>query len=91
MHRDWNGDCILTHHTINISDTHSFSAFPPIEPNPLNSPLNHVPCPNCGKKVDDRAPACPQCGEKIFVNVPGDITPTKHPPLDENRRDDTTG
>ncbi|WP_145167830.1 zinc ribbon domain-containing protein [Rubripirellula lacrimiformis] len=48
----------------------------------MNTPLNHVRCPKCGMEVDDRVPACPQCGEKIYVNVPGDITPTKHPPLD---------
>lgn len=44
--------------------------------------LNKVPCPNCGKLVDDRAVACPACGEKIYVEIPGDITPTKHPPAD---------
>lgn len=37
----------------------------------MNAPLNHVECPECGKEVDDRAPACPQCGAKIYVNVPG--------------------
>ncbi|WP_404308457.1 zinc ribbon domain-containing protein [Neorhodopirellula lusitana] len=53
----------------------------------MNTPLNHVQCPSCGKEVDDRAPACPQCGEKIYVNVPGDTTPTKHPPLNPPKQD----
>ena len=48
------------------------------------APLNHTPCPSCGKHVDDRAPACPKCGEKIYVEHPADITPTKHPPLPMN-------
>ncbi|MGB7347199.1 MAG: zinc ribbon domain-containing protein [Pirellulaceae bacterium] len=43
--------------------------------------LNRTPCPGCGKRVDDRAPACPNCGEKIYVEHPGGITPTKHPRL----------
>lgn len=49
------------------------------------APLNLTPCPSCGKKVHDRAPACPNCGEKIYVEHPGGITPTKHPPLDANK------
>ncbi|EMI21215.1 hypothetical protein RMSM_01846 [Rhodopirellula maiorica SM1] len=47
-----------------------------------NAPLNHVPCPHCGKHVDDRAVACPQCGEKIYVEHPADITPTRHSQID---------
>ncbi len=50
----------------------------------MNAPLNQVECPGCGKHVDDRAPACPDCGEKIYVISPGNITPTKHPPLDQH-------
>lgn len=45
-----------------------------------DAPLNQVPCPNCGSFVNDQAVGCPECGEKIYVNVPGDITPTRHPP-----------
>ncbi|TWT98520.1 zinc ribbon domain-containing protein [Stieleria varia] len=56
--------------------------------NPDQSSLNHVRCPGCGKWVDDRAPACPECGEKIYVETPGDITPTKHPQLPMNRADE---
>ncbi|TWU44398.1 hypothetical protein Q31b_19340 [Novipirellula aureliae] len=44
------------------------------------APLNQIPCPNCGKHVDDRAVACPHCGEKIYVNVPGDIASASNPP-----------
>jgi len=49
------------------------------------APLNQTPCPGCGKHVDDRAPACPRCGEKIYVEHPGGITPTRHPPLPTDR------
>ncbi|WP_145299319.1 zinc ribbon domain-containing protein [Crateriforma conspicua] len=49
--------------------------------NSKSAPLNRVRCPNCQQSVDDRAVACPNCGNKIYVEHPGDITPTKHPPL----------
>ncbi|CAD73779.1 MAG TPA: zinc-ribbon domain-containing protein [Rhodopirellula baltica] len=54
------------------------------EPKQDTAPLNHTPCPKCGKQVDDRVPACPNCGEKIYVEHPGGITPTKHEPLPAN-------
>ena len=44
--------------------------------------LNHIPCPGCGRSVDDRAPACPDCGEMVYVEHPGDIKGVKHMPLD---------
>lgn len=44
--------------------------------------LNQISCPQCGKLIDDRAPACPRCGRQNYVEHPADITPTKHPPLD---------
>ncbi len=50
-----------------------------------DAPLNEVPCPKCGKHVDDRIPACPFCGEKIYVELPGGITPTKHPQIPMNK------
>lgn len=49
------------------------------------APLNQTPCNGCGKPVDDRAPACPNCGEKIYVEHPGDITPTKHEQIPMNK------
>ncbi|MCO8121675.1 zinc-ribbon domain-containing protein [Stieleria sp. TO1_6] len=52
--------------------------------------LNRVSCPQCSRMVDDRAPACPFCGEKIYVVSPGGITPTKHPPLDDDPNDSDT-
>ncbi|KAA1261463.1 hypothetical protein LF1_40130 [Rubripirellula obstinata] len=50
------------------------------------APLNHTPCNQCGKPVDDRAPACPNCGGKIYVEHPADITPTKHEQIPMNKR-----
>ena len=44
--------------------------------------LNQIDCPQCGESVMATAPACPSCGEKVFVEHPGGITPTKHPPID---------
>ncbi|GEM_PF-3228054 len=59
----------------------------PIDPDQQKEhPLNHVPCPNCGQMVDDRAVACPNCGEKIYVETPADITPTRHRPMYESPR-----
>ncbi|KAA5542631.1 zinc-ribbon domain-containing protein [Roseiconus nitratireducens] len=55
-----------------------------------SSPLNHVRCPGCGYEVDDRAVACPRCGEKIYVEHPGDITPTRHPPVSYPGRSDAS-
>jgi len=43
--------------------------------------LNGIPCPGCGRRVDDRGLACPACGFKLDVEHPADITPTKNPPL----------
>ncbi|EMB13774.1 zinc ribbon domain-containing protein [Rhodopirellula europaea] len=54
------------------------------EPKQDTAPLNHTPCPGCGKPVDDRVPACPNCGEKIYVEHPGGITPTRHEKLPAN-------
>jgi rRNA maturation protein Nop10 len=55
----------------------------------MNAPLNEIVCPKCGRDVHDRAPACPHCGEPIYVISPGEITPTRHPPLDQHTpRDD---
>lgn len=48
----------------------------------MNQPLNQVECPQCGRRVDDRAPACPHCGEKIYVEHPGDIKPVRHRPVE---------
>ncbi|WP_417749856.1 hypothetical protein [Rosistilla oblonga] len=45
-------------------------------------PLNHTVCPKCHREVDDRAVGCPHCGERIYVEVPGGITPTRHPPME---------
>jgi len=46
--------------------------------------LNQVSCPGCGKSVHDQAVGCPSCGASINVEHPGDITPTKHPPLNHS-------
>jgi predicted RNA-binding Zn-ribbon protein involved in translation (DUF1610 family) len=54
-------------------------------------PLNKVPCPNCGQTVDDRAVGCPHCGEQIYVEHPGDITPTKHSQIQYPDEADATG
>lgn len=48
----------------------------------MNEHLNRVECPGCGELVNDMAVACPNCGEKINVEVPADITPTRHPPVE---------
>jgi len=55
------------------------------DPKQDSAPLNETPCPNCGRHVDDRAPACPNCGEKIYVEHPGGITPNRHPQIPMNR------
>ena len=47
-----------------------------------NMKLNQIACPGCGRSVHDQAVACPECGEMIYVEHPGDITPTKHPPIE---------
>ncbi|MGV3485700.1 MAG: zinc ribbon domain-containing protein [Planctomycetaceae bacterium] len=48
----------------------------------MSERLNGVRCPGCGELVDEQAIACPNCGEQIDVEVPGDMTHTRHPPLD---------
>lgn len=48
----------------------------------MNSPLNQVDCPNCGRSVDARAPACPSCGEKIYVEHPADMERVRHKPME---------
>ncbi|WP_083904818.1 zinc ribbon domain-containing protein [Rhodopirellula sp. SWK7] len=53
-----------------------------------NASLNEIPCPHCGKHVLDRAVACPHCGEKIYVEHPGDITPTRHRPVTYPNQED---
>lgn len=54
---------------------------------PETNLLNETPCGNCGEPVFDRAPACPNCGHKIYVEHPGDITPTKHEQLPIHREE----
>ncbi|WP_147869496.1 zinc ribbon domain-containing protein [Stieleria maiorica] len=54
------------------------------QPKKDTAPLNETTCTQCGKPVDDRAPACPYCGEKVYVEHPGDITPTRHEPVEAN-------
>lgn len=49
--------------------------------------LNKTPCVGCGNLVDDRAPACPNCGKKIYIEHPGDITPTKHEQIAMNKKE----
>jgi len=49
--------------------------------------LGATRCPHCRHEVHDQCPACPKCGEKIYVEHPGDITPTKHEQLDILRDD----
>ena len=31
-----------------------------------------IECPNCGKKVSDKAPKCPHCGYEVMANTSKD-------------------
>ena len=44
--------------------------------------LNFIDCPNCGKRVQQQAPACPGCGRKMYVEHPGDMQRVRNAALD---------
>jgi rRNA maturation protein Nop10 len=75
--------CARTRPSFDIPPIQTVSSMQEIKDD--TAPLNETPCNQCGRPVDDRAPACPNCGEKVYVEHPGDITPVKHDQLPHNR------